>query len=135
MSTCKEGRFRGGCPTCDACSGSQSYREFDYTPDPVVNAETQAWMDWFRAHNIPAAQVPWKGWVARDVERRQVSVKVFAWLPEDETKDDFGTISVVRLDRDEDGHLVSKDVQYAVHTVQLEFVPLPFPVVVSVGVS
>jgi hypothetical protein len=119
------------CTTCAAVAGSQSYREFDctQTPDSVgMSPEARGWFDWFKAHNIPAAQVPWKGWAARDVERRTVSVKVLNWHPGDEdSKDMFGIDSVVYTDRDDDGHWASRDGWYGVHTVQLDSIPLPFP--------
>jgi hypothetical protein len=125
IPTCEDGRWKGGCETCDAAAGSQTYRELEcgHVNDPG----TEAWMDWFKAHHIPASQVPWKCWVARDVERRTVSVKVHAWSPEDEARPEFGVTGIVSTDRDDAGHWASKDARYGVHTVQLDFAPLPFP--------
>src|SRR5882757_5088512 len=131
MSACTEGRFKGNCPSCDGPTDSQSYREFDVQ---WGTDEYRAWETWFNTHNIPLAQVPYQGWVARDVERRQVSVKVFFWYPDDENNPDFGQTTVSYVDRDDAGHL-SKDSRWAVHTVQLESVPLPFPVLTSVEVG
>jgi hypothetical protein len=125
ISPCEDGRFSGGCDSCDACSGSQSYRELEcvHTDDPG----TRAWMDWFEAHGIPSTQVPWKGWVARDAERCTVSVKVHAWSPEDEAKPEFGVEGIFYPDRDDNGHYASTAARYGVYTVQLETAPLPFP--------
>jgi hypothetical protein len=130
MSICEAGRFKGGCPTCDDPDGSQSYREYDTT---YGTDEYRAWEAWFKAHNVPLAQVPFKGWVARDVERRRISMKVFFWYPGDEDNPDFGSTTVSYSDR-HDGH-GGRDSRWAVHTVQLESAPMPFPVMASVEVS
>lgn len=105
---------------CATRISSQSYREFDV--ERKTEAE-QLWMAWFKAHNIPFAQVPFKGWAARDVRRNTVSVLVFDWDPGDELD---GEKSVVYVDKDDEGNR-GHNARFAVLTIQLESKPLPFP--------
>lgn len=131
MNRCADGKFRGGCPTCDEPDGgSWSYREYDTTwGTPAYHA----WEAWMRHHNIPVFQVPYKGWAARDAVRKTVSVLLLDWDPADETHSEFGSgKSFIHHDLTDEGHLnSSKDVRRRVFTVELDFVPLPFPEVNS----
>jgi hypothetical protein len=97
-----------------------SYREFDVKHG---TEEEQRWITWFKAHNIPFAQVPFKGWAARDVGRRTVSVLVYGWNVGDELVEGKST---VYIDTDDDGNR-GFDSRHAVLTIQLESKPLPFP--------
>lgn len=129
MSTCKAGRFKGNCEICDdPKSGSSSYREYDVERDSPA---FHAWNQWFKNElriTLPLPQIPLRGWVARDVQRKTVTFKVMDWNPGDESGDKFGEHLVCYADRTDDGHLnASKDVRYAAYTVQLSFVPPPFP--------
>jgi hypothetical protein len=109
---------------------SWSYREYDVKHD---SPEYKVWEDWFVAHGLPLAQIPFRGWVARDVARCTISVKVFAWKPGDEDKPEFGDRTVCYPDKDDDGQYSGhKDASYGVYTHQLNAAPLPFP---EVGVS
>ncbi|MCW2901555.1 MAG: hypothetical protein JWO67_3820 [Streptosporangiaceae bacterium] len=107
---------------------SNSYREFDVkrgTPEYL------AWEDWFKIHNFPVCQVPYKGWAARDAVRCTVSALVFYWKPSDAPKLAFGSTAATTIaypDKTDDGQYSgSKDARFAVYTVQLEAAPLPFP--------
>ena len=123
-----------GCPICeDPTSGASTYREYD---TKYRSPEYLAWEEWFKAHNFPIAQVPLKGWAARDIVRNTESAKVMDWNPGDEDNPKFGEHTLAYVDRTDDGHFnASKDVRFAVYTVQLESEPLPFPVMASVEVS
>ena len=99
---------------------SQSYRELDVKFGTELE---QQWMAWFEAHNIPAAQVPYTGWVVRDVARRTVSVLVYDWNADDKPD---GKNSIVCVDTDDDGNRLT-EARRAVYTIQLESKPLPFP--------
>lgn len=99
---------------------SYSYREFHVTEG---SAAEKQWLDWFIAHNIPYAQVPYRGWAARDLKRRTVSVLVFDWNPDDTLDPEKSTVYV---DRDGAGNRLPCE-RKAVLTLQLESEPLPFP--------
>lgn len=113
-------------PTQTFAQKSWSYREFDVkrgTPEEAV------WLEWFHAHQLPAAQIPFQGWAARDIRRNTVSVMVFDWDPDEEfEKFEDGNRTTFHADRHDDGELSeSRQPRYAVLTVQLESKPLPFP--------
>jgi hypothetical protein len=106
-------------------AASWSYREYNVEHG---SPECKAWETWFRAHDLPLAQIPFQGWAARDVHRNTVSVKVFSWAPGDEDKPKFGEATVVYLDKDDDGvDSGAKDARYGVFTQHLNVAPLPFP--------
>jgi hypothetical protein len=115
METAEDPTF---CPRYS--TDSQSYREFDVKHGTELE---QQWTAWFEAHNIPPAQVPFKGWVARDVARRTVSVLVYDWNVDDAPD---GDCSIVYVDKDDDGNRL-KEARRGVLTIQLESKPLPFP--------
>lgn len=101
---------------------SCSLRSFDVK---IGTTEDVAWQEWFEAHGIPAAQVPMKGWAARDPVRNTVSVLTFWTKPDDVLE---ANLTSFYVDVDDDGNFSgSKSPRYAVLTVQLEGKPLPFP--------
>lgn len=102
---------------------SQSYREFDvHHGQPGY----KAWETWLKAHNIPHMQVPLKGWAVRDTVRNTVSVLAFWFDPADDLI--AAKSMILYTDKTDDGTPSgSKDVRYAVLTIQMESTPLPFP--------
>ena len=104
---------------------SWSYREYDIK---YGTAEYKAWEKWMKAHGVPLAQVPFRGWAARDVRRDTVSVLLFDWDPDVELSTEDHARTWAYIDKDDDGNRsASKDARFRVYTVQLDSKPLPFP--------